>query len=502
MSNTSSANVKEIILAIDQGTTGTTCVLFNKMGHAIGKAYAEIQQIYPKPGWVEHSPEDILNSVRSSVTEVLKKSGVSVNAIAAIGITNQRETVLSWDPKTGRSQHNAIVWQCRRTSEQTQKLKKNKDLVKSIFKTTGLIIDPYFSSSKIQWLSKKKHIGANDLIGTVDSFLVWNLTGGEKHITDVSNASRTQLMSLKKLEWDKEMLKVFKVAPKHLPEICVSSGVVGHTKNFKPLPDGIPISGLIGDQQAALFGQGAFSQGDAKCTFGTGSFILMNIGEKLKFSTKKLLTTVAWQLEGQEPVYAFEGGAFVCGAAVQFLRDQLKFLKSAQDVEDWAKKANAESLVQCVPAYSGLGAPFWNPDVRAAFLGLSRGDGIAEMCFATLEGMALQNADIIKAMEKDAKFTLKSLNVDGGASSNDLLMQMQADILGAQVVRPKWIESTSRGAAFLAGHGVGLWSLKDIRNIIQDDLTQFKAQQNKKWQEEKLKKWSVALKAVSTFAQS
>lgn len=489
----------QYILAIDQGTTGTTAVIFNNSGVGVAKGYCEIPQHYPKPAWVEHDPSDIIESVKKSITEALKS--VDAKDIVGIGITNQRETVLAWDKTTGISKHKAIVWQCRRTTEYTEKLKANKKLAQKIFKTTGLVVDPYFSSSKIAWLLKNKFVGNNDIVGTIDSYLVWNLTGGEKHITDVSNASRTQLMSLKTLSWDKEMLKIFKIPEKILPKITPSSGNLGVTKNFAPLPDGIPITGIVGDQQSALFGQGAFAAGKAKCTFGTGSFILMNIGEKVKFSSKRLLTTVAWQIDQQKPVYAFEGGAFVCGAAVQFLRDQLKFLKTAKDVEEWAQKANPESLVQCVPAYSGLGAPFWNPDARAAFLGFSRGDGIAEMCFATLEGMALQNADIIKAMEADAKSKLKSLNVDGGASSNNLLMQTQSDVLGTEVLRPEWIESTSRGAAFMAGLSLGLWSFKDIQNIIKGEVKSFKPEKNKKWQTQRLAFWKKALDAVQTYSK-
>ncbi len=495
-------STKKYILAIDQGTTGTTAVIFDQQGKAVAKGYEEIPQHYPKPAWVEHDPRDIIASVKRSISSALEQGGVAGEHVAAIGITNQRETIVGWDPTTGKSRHRAIVWQCRRTSEYTEKLKKNKKLAQKIFKTTGLVLDPYFSSSKIAWLIKNKFITNNDIVGTIDSYLVWHLTGGQKHVTDVSNASRTQLMSLKTLEWDKEILKIFKISRQILPEICPSSGVLGHTKGFAPLPDGIPISGLIGDQQSALFGQGAFAQGDAKCTFGTGSFILMNIGDKIKFSGKKLLTTVAWQLEEQKPVYAFEGGAFVCGAAVQFLRDQLKFIKSAKDVEDWAKKANPESWVQCVPAYSGLGAPYWNPDARAAFLGMSRGDGIAELCYATLEGMALQNADIITAMESDAKFRLKSLNVDGGAASNDLLLQMQADVLGTKVLRPAWIESTSRGAAFLAGYGIGLWSIADIKGIIAGEITEFTSHKNKKWRTQRLSGWEQAVKSVQLYSKS
>ncbi len=491
--------MKKYILAIDQGTTGSTVVIFNSNAEAIGKGYAEFPQVYPKPGWVEHNPNDILESIQTALKQAIKESLINVNDIAAIGITNQRETVISWSPKSKTPNYNAIVWQCRRTSEFTEKLKANKPLAAKIFKTTGLVIDPYFSSSKMRWLVEQKYHTAKDYVGTIDAFLIWNLSGGESFVTDVSNASRTQLMSLKTLNWDPALLKLYKINENSLPKILSSNALFGITKNFPQLPDGIPIHGVLGDQQAALYGQGALQPGEAKCTFGTGSFILMNIGEKIKSSKHKLLTTVAWQLEGQKPKYAFEGGAFICGAAVQFLRDQLKFFKNADEVESLALKANKESKVVCVPAFSGLGAPYWDPDVKAAYMGLTRGDGIPEICYATLESMAMQNAVILEAMQKDSGTRLKHLNVDGGAVKNTLLMQLQADLLQKKVLKPEWIESTVLGVALMSGLGSGFWTEKKIKDLILKNKIQFKPTKTKLWQNHRRARWDKAIQAVKVL---
>ncbi len=493
--------MKKFILSIDQGTTGTTVLVFDSELKVLGQGYTEFKQIYPKPGWVEHNPKDILESVEKSIEIALKSSQINPKDIQGIGITNQRETIVSWDPKSkdlkNNANHNAIVWQCRRTSSVTEKLKKNKSLAQKIFIKTGLVIDPYFSSSKIQWLVKNKKLKATDHVGTIDSYLVWTLTGGKSFFTDVTNASRTQLMNLKTLKWDKDLLKQFSVSEKQLPEILPSNENFGTTLGCKHLPDGIPITGVIGDQQSALFGQGAYSEGEAKCTFGTGSFILMNIGENIKASKNKLLTTVAWQLKGQKPKYAFEGGAFICGAAVQFLRDQFKFFKTSSEVEALALQANLESEVMCVPAYSGLGAPYWRPDVRAAFLGLSRGDGIPEMCYATLESMAMQNAVILEAMQADSGKNLKHLNVDGGAIKNDLLLQLQSDVLQKKVLKPDLIETTALGAALMSGLGAGLWTEKDIKKTLSKAKSEFKPKKSKSWQKVKRLKWDKAVKSLS-----
>lgn len=488
--------MKKYILSIDQGTTGSTVVVFNSQAKAIGKGYSEFPQIYPKPGWVEHNPNDILESIQVALKQAIKESLINPNEIASIGITNQRETIVSWNPESKTPNYNAIVWQCRRTSDFTEKLKKNKVQATKIFKNTGLVVDPYFSSSKMRWLVENKHHTAKDYIGTIDSFLIWQLTGGESFVTDVSNASRTQLMSLKTLKWDSSLLKLFKISEASLPKILPSNALFGTTKNFPQLPDGIPIHGVLGDQQAALYGQGAFLSGEAKCTFGTGSFILMNIGDKIKSSKNRLLTTVAWQLEGQKPKYAFEGGAFICGAAVQFLRDQLKLFKSADDVEAYALKANPESQVLCIPAFSGLGAPYWDPEVKAAFMGLTRGDGAAEISYATLESMAMQNAVILEAMQKDSGASLKHLNVDGGAVKNNLLMQLQSDLLQKRVLKPEWIETTVLGAALMSGLGSGFWTEKKIKELILKNKVEFKPSKTKAWLKQRRLRWDKAVSAI------
>ncbi len=496
--------MKKYILSVDQGTTGTTVIIFNNELKAVGQGYCEVKQIYPKPGWVEHNPKDILDSVEKSIELALKQSQILPKDISSIGITNQRETIISWDPKKtdlkNNSNHNAIVWQCRRTSDFTEKLKKNKLLSQKIFKTTGLVVDPYFSSSKINWLVENKKLGSSDYVGTIDSYLVWTLTGGKSFFTDVTNASRTQLMNLKTLSWDLSLLKLFKISEKNLPKILPSNALFGVTKNYKSLPDGIPIHGVIGDQQSALFGQGAHLDGEAKCTFGTGSFILMNIGEKVKASKNKLLTTVAWQLEGQKPKYAFEGGAFICGAAVQFLRDQFEFFKKSDDVEALALKANPESQVICVPAFSGLGAPYWDPKVKAAYMGLTRGDGKPEMCLATLEAMAMQNVVILEAMQKDSGQKLKHLNVDGGAIKNQLLLQIQSDLLQKKVLKPDMVETTALGAAMMSGIGSKFWTEKEVKTLILKNKTIYKPEKNKKWSVSRRARWDRAVAALRALA--
>lgn len=491
------------ILSIDQGTTGTTAILFNSQAEPVGKGYSEFKQIYPQPGWVEHNPKDILKSVHSAVLASLQESQVNPNQIKSIGITNQRETVLCWNPKSKpsamKSSYNAIVWQCRRTSEFTEKLKKDKKKTAQIFKTTGLVVDPYFSASKMKWLIENKYYSSGDVFGTVDTFLIWHLTGGKSFLTDYSNASRTQLLNLKKLNWDKDLLKFFKIPQNALPQIQDSNSFFGETLGFECLPDGIPIYGVLGDQQSALFGHGAFKAGDAKCTFGTGSFILMNTGQKPLASKNKLLTTIAWKLKNEKVSYALEGSAFICGAAVQFLRDQFRFFKSSDEIEVLAEKATKDSGVVCVPAHSGLAAPYWDPEARAAILGLTRGTGIEEVCLATLEGMALQNAVILESMQKDSGLNLTELKVDGGAVQNMVLMQLQSDMLQKQVLKPNFIEVTARGAALMAGLGSGFWSMKDILKFVNTNKMTFKPLENKSWQKDKRKKWDKAIKAVQSF---
>lgn len=485
------------ILAIDQGTTGSTVSLVNSQGEIIASSSEDFEQIYPKPGWVEHNPITIWKTIENCTKNVLSKSHIKPNAITAIGITNQRETVIVWDRKTHDPVYNAIVWQCRRTTDFCKKLIRYK---KTIQAKTGLVIDPYFSASKIRWIldfdkSIKKRADKGELAaGTIDSFLIWKLTNGETHATDVSNASRTQLMNIQKGVWDPELLKIFGVSESLLPKIVASSGVIGHTKGLSFLPDGIPISGVAGDQQAALFGQGCFEVGDAKCTYGTGSFLLMNSGKKMIHSKSGLLTTVAWKLKNQKDLtYALEGSVFICGASVQWLRDNLNLFEKSEDIEKLAFEVPDAGGVEFVPALTGLGAPYWNPEARGLLCGLTRGTLKSHIARATLEAMALQNAEVLLVMQKDLGKKLKKLKVDGGASQNNLLMQIQSDYLNASISRPSNVETTSLGAAYLAGLGVGIWKdLSDIKKIWKEDRS-FESHMTAKDRETRFKKWRKAI---------
>ncbi len=491
--------MSRFIMSIDQGTTGTTVTLMDKSGCLVSKVNHEYSQIFPQPGWVEHNPEDIWQSVKNSVKSALAQGEIFskvAGQIAAIGITNQRETILVWDRKTHDPIYNAIVWQCRRTQDFCQRLKTTgKD--KIIHRKTGLVTDPYFSASKLRWIlrnqtgtlrrAQKGELAA----GTVDTFLLWRLTDGDVHKTDVSNASRTMLMNIFNGKWDPDLLKLFEVPEILLPTIENSSGIFGYTKGLDFLPDGIPISGIAGDQQAALFGQTAFGLGEAKCTFGTGSFLLLNTGEKPVLSRHQLLTTIAWRLPGRKTVYALEGSVFICGAAIQWLRDGLNIIKSSSEVEALASSVSSSEGVEFIPALTGLGAPHWAPEARGVILGLTRGSHKAHIARATLEAMALQNADILWAMEKDLKKRVKTLKVDGGASANGLLMQLQSDYFNAEVIRPSFIETTAIGASYLAGLGIGFWSsldeLQKIWKVDQRFLPKLPAKQRslriKQWQE-------------------
>ena len=491
------------VLAIDQGTTGTTAALMDENGRVRAKANTEFAQIYPKPGWVEHSPDDIWKSVVRSVKSIIHKQICRPSNIVAIGITNQRETALLWDRFTSQPLNNAIVWQCRRTTDFCKSLKKSgvQGMVK---RRSGLLLDPYFSGSKFRWLIKNTPGVATKLRkgrvigGTIDSYLLWRLTGGQVHVTDVTNASRTSLMNLSSLSWDKELLSVFEIPRDILPRICASSGIMGSTLGFPGLPDGIPISGVAGDQQAALFGQTCFNVGDVKCTFGTGSFILMNTGEKKLQSKTNLLTTVAWQLEkDKRATYAIEGGAFVCGAAVQWIRDGLKFISKASDIERLANEVIDHNGVEFVPALTGLGAPHWSPEARGTVTGLTRGTERGHIARATLDAMALQNMDIITAMERDLGKRVKGLKVDGGASENNLLMQIQADVVGRQLIRPALTESTVAGACYLAGLGVELWKGKKmLREIWKADRV-FKVSWPQKKRAQRIKSWRAAIQKTT-----
>lgn len=493
--------MSSFIMAIDQGTTSSRTCIINQAGGLVAEARETFKQIFPKPGWVEHDPEDIWFSTTKSMKAALEKAGLKGSQIAAIGITNQRETVMLWDKSSGKPIYNAIVWQCRRTQDICEKLKKAKK-EKMITAKTGLLIDPYFSATKIQWLLKNvpgalvKAKKGEILAGTVDTFLLSRLTQGRVHKTEVSNASRTSLMNIHTGWWDEELLKLFGIPEAILPEIAPSNSEFGHTQGLGFLPDGIPITGILGDQQAALFGQTCFDIGTAKCTFGTGSFILLNTGRKAVKSKNKLLTTIAWKLKNEEVVYALEGGAFVCGAAVQWLRDGLNLFSESSEIEKLAMTVPDTLGVEFVPALTGLGAPHWQPDARGLICGLTRGTTKAHIARATLEAMALQNVDVMTTMQKDLGKKIKDIKVDGGAASNNLLMQLQADYSGYAVIRPKNLETTALGAAFMAGLGIGLWhSLDEIKKVWQADQS-FKVKMNAKERKQRLQRWAQALERV------
>jgi glycerol kinase len=469
------------ILAIDQGTTGSTALVVAAdgqsadgapAGRTLGRATVEFPQHFPKPGWVSHDVREIWESVRASVTGALKSAGVGGEAIAAIGITNQRETTVVWERSTRRPIDLAIVWQCRRTADVCAALKKDPKLVARVREKTGLVIDAYFSATKIAWLldhvngARARAEKGELAFGTIDAFVVSELTAGAVHATDVTNASRTLLMNLARAEWDPELCEVFKVPAQVLPKIVGSAEVVGRTAGVGFLPDGIPIAGVAGDQQAALFGQACFREGDAKCTYGTGAFALMNIGERPILSEHGLVTTAAWRVGGKT-TYALEGSAFIAGAAVQWLRDGLGIIAKASDIEALARKVDSSEGVAFVPALAGLGAPYWDPDARGTITGLTRGSTAAHLARATLEGIAFEVHDLLEAMAKDAKRPIARLRVDGGAAANALLMQFQADVANVVAERPVDIESTGRGAAMLAGFGAGLYrSLEEVAKMV------------------------------------
>lgn len=458
------------ILAIDQGTTGTTVMVLDEALSVLSKVNKEFPQIYPRPGWVEHNPEDIWDTTLATIAGALTKAGIDGEDVTGIGITNQRETTTVWRRRDDKPIHNAIVWQCRRTSDVCASMREAglQDLFRS---KTGLVLDPYFSGTKVQWIldhvdGARDAAAAGDLaFGTIDTFLVWRLSGGKAHVTDVSNASRTLLMDLKTLEWDDELLGHLNVPRSVLPSIRSSSEVYGVTKGLDVLPDGIPIAGMAGDQQAALFGQVCFGAGEAKCTYGTGAFLLMNTGSEPIASESGLLTTVGWKV-GDSVDYALEGSAFIAGAAVQWLRDGLGIIQKASDIEALARTVTDSGGVTFVPALTGLGAPHWRAEARGVICGLDRGVTRGHLARATLEGIALQNTDILKAMEADSGVTLTALKVDGGAAANNLLMQFQADVLGVPIVRPRMLETTALGAGLLAGLATGVWSDKDEARAV------------------------------------
>jgi glycerol kinase len=463
------------VLAIDQGTTGSTVMVLDETLAVLGKANQEFPQIYPKPGWVEHDPDAIWASVLAVLERALAEAKVAAGDIAAIGVTNQRETTVLWDRKSGAPARTAIVWQDRRTADMCADLKKAGHEAR-VRELTGLVLDPYFSGTKLRWMlddDRALAAGAESgalAFGTVDSFLVARLTGGAAHVTDPSNASRTLLFGLRSLAWEDELLRLLGVPRACLPDVRASAEVYGTTRGVPGLPDGIPVAGIAGDQQSALFGQACFAPGEAKCTYGTGAFLLMNTGAQPVASTRGLLTTVAWKLPGGEVAYALEGSAFIAGAAVQWLRDGLGIIKKAADIEPLARSVDDSGGVVLVPAFAGLGAPHWRPTARGAITGITRGTTHAHLARAALEGIALQNYDILRAMQDDSGRALSSLRVDGGAAANDLLMQFQADVLNVEIARPAIIETTALGAAFLAGLGAGVWKSKDeIRSAWREE---------------------------------
>jgi glycerol kinase len=454
------------ILAIDQGTTGSTAVILDASLVVRARVGIEFPQHFPSPGYVEHDPNEIFASIRTAVRRALGDANIRAADIAAIGITNQRETTVLWDALTGEAVHNAIVWQCRRTTDACHRLKSAGH--EALFRRkTGLVLDPYFSGTKLAWLldhvpDARARARRGELrFGTIDSWLVARLTSQDAWVTDVSNASRTLMLDLHTGQWDPELLQLLDIPPEVLPRVVPSSGIVGHTRGLDFLPDGIPIAGIAGDQQSALFGQACFRVGEAKATYGTGAFVLMNTGATPVPSHHGLLTTIAWRL-GDEPIqYALEGSVFIAGAAVQWLRDQLGIIGSAHEIEALARSVPDSGGVAFVPAFAGLGAPYWDPAARGAILGLTRGSSRGHIARACLDGIAHQVADVVEAMSQDAGRPVGLLRVDGGATANDLLMQLQADALGSPVSRPPFVEATAFGAAFLAGLGVGIFASPD-----------------------------------------
>lgn len=454
---------RQFIVSLDQGTTSSRALLVDHDGTIQGMVQKEFKQIFPKSGWVEHDPKEILSSQLEVLKELLEKEKVKPTEIVGIGITNQRETTVVWDKNTGEPVYNAIVWQDKRTANICEHLKKI-GLTEHVKKTTGLVIDSYFSGTKVKWIldnvdgAKKKAQAGDLLMGTIDTWLVWNMTKDQKHCTDYTNASRTMIYDIVNLKWDDKMLKVLEIPKSMLPEVKPSSA---HFGDYEIDGIKIPIAGIAGDQQAALFGQACFKKGTAKNTYGTGCFMLMNTGEKPQFSKNGLLTTIAYGLDGKVN-YALEGSIFIAGAAIQWLRDGLELIEDANETEELANSIEGENPVYVVPAFAGLGAPYWDMYARGAVFGLTRDTGKAHLAKATLEALAYQTKDILKAMEDDSGIQLKNLRVDGGACANNHLMQFQADILDSEVHRPEIIESTAMGAAFLAGIQVGFWKQSDI----------------------------------------
>ena len=497
--------MSQYIMALDSGTTSNRCILFDQSGRVCSVAQKEFTQIFPKPGWVEHDADEIFATQLEVARQALSNIGANASDIAAIGITNQRETTIVWNRFTGRPVYNAIVWQCRRTAEYCDQLRAD-GLVDAVREKTGLVIDPYFSATKIRWIlenvpgTREAAQRGELLFGTVETWLIWKLTGGQVHVTDYSNASRTMLFNINTLRWDEQILETLEIPASILPQVKPSSGVYGYTDaHFFGAP--IVIAGAAGDQQAALFGQACFAPGDAKCTYGTGAFLLMNTGDKPIFSNNGLVTTIAWGLDGKVH-YALEGSIFVAGAAIQWLRDELRFIESASDSEYMAKKVADTNGCYIVPAFAGLGAPHWDAYARGTIVGLTRGVNKYHIIRATLDSIAYQVHDVLSAMEADSAMALQALKVDGGAAANNYLMQTQSDVSDAPVLRPRCVETTAMGAAYLAGLAVGYW--KDLQQIHSNWAVdrQFAPQISQTERADRLEHWKLAVDCAKGWTKA
>lgn len=495
---------EQYILALDQGTTSSRAIVFDKGGNIRSVAQKEFQQIYPKPGWVEHDGREIWSTQAGVAAEAISKMGLNGTNIAAVGITNQRETTMIWDRKTGEPVYNAIVWQDRRTSDFCDEL-KDQGKAQMFKEKTGLVIDSYFSATKVRWILNnvdgvRARAEKGELaFGTIDSWLVWNLTRGEQHITDVSNASRTMMYNIHSGAWDEKILQLLDIPKSLLPDVRSSSEIYGHTKTTI-FASKVPIAGIAGDQQAALFGQRCTSKGLVKNTYGTGCFMMMNTGEKPFISENNLLTTIAWKVDGKVE-YALEGSVFIAGAVVQWLRDELGIIDNSADIEQLAATVADNGGVYLVPAFAGLGAPHWDQHARGTVVGVTRGANSGHIARAALEGIAYQAMDILKAMEADSGIEIKELRVDGGATANNLLMQFQADILSAPVVRPKVLETTALGAAYLAGLAVGFWKDQEEINTQWQEDKKFMAKMPVEERKSAIKGWNRALAATKAWSE-
>ncbi|WP_034551537.1 glycerol kinase GlpK [Carnobacterium funditum] len=494
---------KNYIMSVDQGTTSTRAIIFDKKGQPLWSAQKEFEQIFPEPGWVEHNANDIWLSVLSVIAEVLIQSGIKPQEVDSLGITNQRETTVIWDKETGKPIYNAIVWQSKQTSEIADQLIEDghKD---SIQEKTGLIIDSYFSATKVKWIldhvegSRARAKNGELLFGTIDTWLVWNLTGGVKHITDYTNASRTMMFNIYDLKWDEEILALLDIPKEMLPEVRSSSEIYGHTVAYHFYGAEVPIAGIAGDQQAALFGQTGYEKGMVKNTYGTGAFIIMNTGKKPIKSENGLLTTIGYGING-EITYALEGSIFVAGSAIQWLRDGLRFFRESPESEKYAKRVDSSGNVYMVPAFVGLGAPYWDQDARGAFFGITRGTTKEHMIRATLESLAYQTRDVIETMNKDSGIETKTMRVDGGAAMNDFLMQFQADILGTTIERSKVNETTALGAAYLSGLATGFWKDQEEIKKYWESNGVFEPEMKEDLRENLYDGWKDAVAATRVF---